>query len=43
MLYAWILMIKKGEIKQEVLMSKDIDLKKCKEVVKNEGRKQCKT
>ena len=32
MLYAWILMIKKGEIKQEVLMSKDIELKKCKDL-----------
>ncbi len=32
MLYAWILMKKKGEIKQEVLMSKDIDLKKCKDL-----------
>ena len=30
MLYAWFLMKKKGEIKQEVLMSKDIELKKCK-------------
>lgn len=32
MLYAWFLMKKKGEIKQEVLMSKDIELKKCKDL-----------
>ena len=32
MLYAWFLMKKKGEIKQEVLMGKDIDLKKCKDL-----------
>ncbi len=32
MLYSWILLKKKGEIKQEVLMSKDVDLKKCKDL-----------
>ena len=32
MLYAWFLMTTKGEVKQEVLMSKDIDLKKCKDL-----------
>lgn len=32
MLYAWFLLTQKGEIKQEVLMSKDVDLKKCKDL-----------
>ena len=32
MLYAWFLLTTKGEIKQEVLMSKDINLKKCKDL-----------
>ena len=31
MLYAWFLMTKKDEIKREVLMNKEMDLKKCKD------------
>lgn len=32
MLYAWFLMTKKGEIKKEVLMNKEVNLKKCKDL-----------
>lgn len=32
MLYAWFLLRTKGEIKRDVLMSKDVNLKKCKDL-----------